>query len=283
MLEQLGSDELLLDVKRPGEAIVRVRWTPYWFATRRLRRALRELDPRDRAEGGIRPHEHPLLARAAVLSAAAAATTARCAAGPPVRGACTRLGGHAPVPPAAGAAGQGLASERSLAPERLARRPPPAGPLRRRLLRVPARARLRGRPGRPGVRERAQPRARRAHARASSSSRASRPGRASQDWILTGANWMYVNSHFVVTTTFLIWLYLARNQRLLLRAQHVHGRHGARARRLPGLPDRAAALPARVGLHRHGRRRSSASRPSTAPTCSTTRSPRCRACTWRSR
>jgi hypothetical protein len=32
-----------------------------------------------------------------------------------------------------------------------------------------------------------------------------------QDWILTAANWMYVNSHFVVTTTFLIWLYLARN------------------------------------------------------------------------
>jgi len=33
----------------------------------------------------------------------------------------------------------------------------------------------------------------------------------SQDWILTGANWVYVNSHFVVTTTFLIWLYIARN------------------------------------------------------------------------
>ena len=31
------------------------------------------------------------------------------------------------------------------------------------------------------------------------------------EWILTSANWMYVNSHFVVTTTFLIWLYLARN------------------------------------------------------------------------
>jgi hypothetical protein len=31
------------------------------------------------------------------------------------------------------------------------------------------------------------------------------------DWILTGANWMYVNSHFVVTTTFLLWLYIARN------------------------------------------------------------------------
>jgi hypothetical protein len=32
VLEQSGSDELLLDVKRPGEAVVRVRWTPYWFA-----------------------------------------------------------------------------------------------------------------------------------------------------------------------------------------------------------------------------------------------------------
>ena len=32
-----------------------------------------------------------------------------------------------------------------------------------------------------------------------------------EDWIVTGANWMYVNSHFVITTTFLIWLYIARN------------------------------------------------------------------------
>jgi hypothetical protein len=32
-----------------------------------------------------------------------------------------------------------------------------------------------------------------------------------QDWIVTGANWMYVNSHFVITTTFLLWLYIARN------------------------------------------------------------------------
>jgi membrane-associated phospholipid phosphatase len=29
--------------------------------------------------------------------------------------------------------------------------------------------------------------------------------------VLDASNWMYVNSHFVVTTTFLIWLYLARN------------------------------------------------------------------------
>jgi hypothetical protein len=32
VLEQFGSDELLLDVRRPGAALVRVRWTPYWFA-----------------------------------------------------------------------------------------------------------------------------------------------------------------------------------------------------------------------------------------------------------
>jgi membrane-associated phospholipid phosphatase len=29
--------------------------------------------------------------------------------------------------------------------------------------------------------------------------------------VVTGANWMYVNSHFVITTTFLIWLYIFRN------------------------------------------------------------------------
>ena len=32
VLDQYGSDELLLDVKRAGAALVRVRWTPYWFA-----------------------------------------------------------------------------------------------------------------------------------------------------------------------------------------------------------------------------------------------------------
>jgi membrane-associated phospholipid phosphatase len=33
-----------------------------------------------------------------------------------------------------------------------------------------------------------------------------------QDWIMWVANTMYVNSHFIVTTTFLAWLYLARNE-----------------------------------------------------------------------
>ena len=31
-------------------------------------------------------------------------------------------------------------------------------------------------------------------------------------WIVDAANWMYINSHFLVTTTFLIWLYLVRNE-----------------------------------------------------------------------
>ncbi|MGI8944799.1 MAG: hypothetical protein ACR2GL_00985 [Thermoleophilaceae bacterium] len=31
-LDQLGSDELLLRVREPGEALIRVRWTPYWLA-----------------------------------------------------------------------------------------------------------------------------------------------------------------------------------------------------------------------------------------------------------
>ena len=32
-----------------------------------------------------------------------------------------------------------------------------------------------------------------------------------QTWLRDFANFMYVNSHFMITTTFLIWLYLARN------------------------------------------------------------------------
>jgi hypothetical protein len=31
-------------------------------------------------------------------------------------------------------------------------------------------------------------------------------------WIVDAANWSYINSHFLITTTFLIWLYLARNE-----------------------------------------------------------------------
>ena len=95
-----------------------------------------------------------------------------------------------------------------------------------------------------------------------------------EDWIVTGANWMYVNSHFVVTTTFLIWLYIARNHAYYYVRNMFMIAHGPRPRRLPGLPDRAAALHARVGLHRH-RRGIRGDPPSRAPTCSTTRSRPC--------
>jgi hypothetical protein len=50
-----------------------------------------------------------------------------------------------------------------------------------------------------------------------------------------------VNSHFVVTTAFLVWLYLFRN-RILLRAQHVPVAMGLAVVGY-ALPDRAAALP----------------------------------------
>ena len=32
------------------------------------------------------------------------------------------------------------------------------------------------------------------------------------DWVISTANWLYLNSHFVVTTSFLAWLYLCRNR-----------------------------------------------------------------------
>src|SRR5262245_66662549 len=31
-------------------------------------------------------------------------------------------------------------------------------------------------------------------------------------WVIEIANWMYFNSHFVITTAFLVWLYLFRNE-----------------------------------------------------------------------
>jgi len=33
----------------------------------------------------------------------------------------------------------------------------------------------------------------------------------SQHWLIDAANWMYMNTHFVITTSFLVWLYLFRN------------------------------------------------------------------------
>ena len=93
---------------------------------------------------------------------------------------------------------------------------------------------------------------------------------------------MYVNSHFVVTTTFLIWLYLARNHAyyfvrnmfmvamgLALVGYIVYPTAPPRFMPEWGFTDTVADA---VG-----------ERPRTARTCSTTPTPPCRACTWPSR
>ena len=69
-------------------------------------------------------------------------------------------------------------------------------------------------------------------------------------WIITVASWMYVNSHFVVTTTFLIWLYIARNHAFYFVRNMFLVAMGLALVGYMALPDRAAALPARVGLQR---------------------------------
>jgi hypothetical protein len=33
------------------------------------------------------------------------------------------------------------------------------------------------------------------------------------DWLIDAANFLYINTHFIITTTFLVWLYLFRNHR----------------------------------------------------------------------
>ena len=157
VLEQFQSDEVLLDVKRPGEAIVKVRWTPYWFASHACVEPYGDWTKVIADAGGLRAPVHAVRARTAGL------------ARPPLRrlhglAALATLDARAVLPPASRSAGSGLAPERALAPERLARRHPAARPVRRRVLPVPDRPRHRGRPGRPRLRERAQPGGRRARA-----------------------------------------------------------------------------------------------------------------------
>ena len=103
-----------------------------------------------------------------------------------------------------------------------------------------------------------------------------------EEWLLTFANWMYVNSHFVVTTTFLIWLYLARNHAFYFV------RNMFMVSMVLALIGYLAYRPRRRGFSRNGAsptpsRTSSATQRRAPRTSSTTRSPRCRACTSRSR
>ena len=109
-----------------------------------------------------------------------------------------------------------------------------------------------------------------------SSSRRSRPGRSGTSWIIDAASWMYVNSHFVVTTVTLAFIYLRRNERFYFVRNMFMVAMGIALVGYVALSDRAAALHAGVGLHRLGGRTSPASTPiGLAPTRSSTRSRRC--------
>ena len=243
VLEQLQSDELLLDVKRPGEAIVKVRWTPYWFASNACvepdgdwTRVIAERD-------GLRAPLHALLARAAVPARS------------PMRRLCDRLGCCRPC-----LARIRCTSSWSVSGDRPGAGCPAAGstrsasslssPAPTTLYRI-VRGFVDGQAGLAFENARALVDIER------SLGLFFEPGlqawAKSEEWLLTFANWMYVNSHFVVTTTFLIWLYLARNHAYYFVRNMFMVAMGLALVGLPGLPDRAAALPARVGLHRHGR------------------------------
>jgi hypothetical protein len=64
VLEQLGSEELLLSVRRLGAALVRVRWSPYWLAAGGCVERAGGLDPRDRGPPRLHACLHALGARA---------------------------------------------------------------------------------------------------------------------------------------------------------------------------------------------------------------------------
>jgi hypothetical protein len=65
------------------------------------------------------------------------------------------------------------------------------------------------------------------------------------------ATYVYINAQTTILVGLLLYLYIAHNQQLLLRAQHAVRGDGDRADRLRLLPHRAAALPAQLGLRRH--------------------------------
>ena len=67
------------------------------------------------------------------------------------------------------------------------------------------------------------------------------------------ANFMYVNSHFVITTSVLVWLYLRHNERFYFVRNMFMVAMGLALDRLRGDADRAAALLPRAGLRRHDR------------------------------
>ena len=81
------------------------------------------------------------------------------------------------------------------------------------------------------------------------------------------SSWLYVNAQTTVTVAALVYLYLRHNRNFYFVRNMFMIAMAIALRRLHRVPDGAAALHARVGLHRH------ASRTSPACTCRT-RAPR---------
>ena len=73
-------------------------------------------------------------------------------------------------------------------------------------------------------------------------------------WLVDFANFMYLNSHFVITTGFLAWLYLFRNEHFYFVRNMFMVAMGLALVGYTALPDRAAAALPRGGVHRHDRR-----------------------------
>ena len=174
--------------------------------------------------------------------------------------------------------------ERRVLPHGSARPGAAAAALRRRLLRLPARARHGRRQGRrrpPGTRRRSSTSSTACNMFVEPSVQA---WASSQRWLIHAADWMYINSHFVVTSarsststcSATTRFYFVRNMFLIAMGIALVG--------YVALPDRAAAVHAGVGLHRLGRRLHRRARRGRArSTRCSTRTPRCRRCTSASR
>ena len=73
------------------------------------------------------------------------------------------------------------------------------------------------------------------------------------DWLIDGTSWMYVNSHFTITTVTLAFIYLRRNASFYFIRNMFMVAMGIALVLYAALPDGAAALHARVGLLGLGR------------------------------
>ncbi len=178
-LEQFGSDQLLLRVVRPGSALLRVRWTPYWYF-----------------EGGCVQRDGDWT-RISTRNKGFALLSIRFSPERVVqrgrRCADWKLGW--PGWHVAAGSTPCCRSSCSLAPTTRTAwyaawwTPTPVPPSRTRATSCTSSSRW-----------------------ACSSSPGLQDWTESHAWLMDACNWIYVNSHFALTTAFLIWLYVKRNE-----------------------------------------------------------------------